>query len=92
MNTDEVDKDNIAEHEEWIDAIDREGVSPELLTVHFNTLCYRNMCKETFHHYCNAINMDQLNILFYWCMAGLDESDEDNLKCLEMKMKNLISI
>ena len=48
------------------------------------------MCKETFTT-SNAINKDEKfynhlmncvlnddNVLFYWCMAGLDKSDEDH--------------
>ena len=62
------------------------------------------MCKETFT-IANAINMDENfynhlincilndhNELFYWCMAGLDESNEENQKCLEMIVKKWVSI
>ena len=42
-------------------------------------------------HLLNCVLNDQ-NVLFYWCMAGQDESDEDAQKCLEKIVQKWISI
>ena len=42
------------------------------------TIAYAISMDENFYsHLINCILNDD-NILFYWCMAGMDKSDEDN--------------
>ena len=49
------------------------------------------MDENFYSHLINCILNDD-NILFYWCIPGLDESDEDNQECLEMIVKKWVSI
>ena len=99
INTDEVDKENIGEHERWINDVDRGDltrITHGAFQISIETCVRRHLIIA------NSINMDEnfynhlinctLNDEFYWCMTGLDESDDDNQKCLEMIVKKWVSI
>ena len=104
INTDEVDKENIPEHEEWINDVDRGGLI-RITAAAFQIFYAIETCVRRHFTIANSVDMDENfyshlikcilnddNVLFYWCMAGLDESDEDNQKCLEMIVKKWVSI
>ena len=93
INKDEMDLENVAD--EWLKAIDRGGLtritteafqlfySIETCTRRHLTLKKTLQMDDSFRkHLSNCVLNDQ-NVLFYWCMAGQDESDEDAQKCLE---------
>ena len=39
---------------------------------------------EKFYDHLIKCTLNNDNVLFYWCMTGLNESDDNNQKCLEM--------
>lgn len=104
INTDEVDKENIGEHERWINDVDRGGLT-RITQGAFQIFYAIETCVRRHLTIANSINMDENfynhlinctlnddNVSFYWCMTGLDESDDDNQKCLEMIVKKWVSI
>ena len=57
---------------------------------HSTTSNALNIDEKFYNHLMNCILNDG-NVQFYWCMAGLDESN-DHMKCLEMIVKKWVSI
>lgn len=102
INKDEVDQENVPD--EWLKAVDRGGLT-RITTDAFQLFYSIETCTRRHLTLDNAIRMDNSfrrhltncvlndeNVLFYWCMSGQDEGDEDAQKCLEKIIEKWITI
>ena len=102
INKDDVDQENVAD--EWLKTVDQGGLT-RITTDTFQLFYAIETCTRRHLKLVNAVQMDDSfrrhltncvlndeNVLFYWCMAGQDEGDENAQKCLEKMVEKWITI
>ena len=102
VNKNKIDQENIAE--EWLKAVDRGGLTRittdafqlfyaiETCTRRHLTLSNTKQMDDSFRKHLTNCVLNDSNVLFYWCMAGQDEGDEDAQHCLEKIVEKWITI